>query len=676
MDVTAEGTIAARLERARARRFVGRSAESALLRDALRAAEPGFAVLYVHGPGGVGKTALLGELARVARDAGAVPVRVDGRATGPSPEAFAASARPAGQGRTVLFIDTYEAILPLDGWIRETLIPGLPADALVVIAGRTPPPPGWSVNPGWRDLLRVVRLDNLDAEEIRDYAAAAGAPPGVHERLAAVTHGHPLALTLLTDILRRDPGAGCDLAGSPDVVDRLTECFLADAPSPRHRRALQAAAHARFTTEPLLRAALDGEAGDLYTWLSGLAFVEHGPHGLFPHDLVRDVVAADLRRRDPQAHADLHHRVRRHLMDQVGTSSGRQQARWITDVSFLARTHPVISRFWDWDALDAAYPDPPAPSEHAELIALAARHQGPRSADLLRRYLVHPAATVAVFRSAEPGPRGFAVLLRLDRMSDADLAADPATAPAWAHVRAHGPLAAGEQVTFSRFLIDRDHFQDASPTRNAASASHSQRILGSPDLAFDFLGAFREGAVQPQVMAHVGYDHLPGAAYEIDGARHGVFVRDWRGRTPESWIAMLADRDIGRTAPADDRPFITALTHAAFTAAVRTALRDLHAPDRLAVNPLLGSRVVGGGGPPALRAAVRAAIDHVRDDPQEHKLYLVLDRTYLRPAPTQEIAAELLSLSLSTYRRHHTAALARVTALLWTRERDATLNHP
>jgi hypothetical protein len=148
MDVTAEGTIAARLERARARRFVGRSAESALLRDALRAAEPGFAVLYVHGPGGVGKTALLGELARVARDAGAVPVRVDGRATGPSPEAFAASAQPAGQGRTVLFIDTYEAILPLDGWIRETLIPGLPADALVVIAGRTPPPPGWAVNPG------------------------------------------------------------------------------------------------------------------------------------------------------------------------------------------------------------------------------------------------------------------------------------------------------------------------------------------------------------------------------------------------------------------------------------------------------------------------------------------------------------------------------------------------
>src|SRR5690349_9114088 len=56
-------TVADRLKSARRRRFVGRAAELELLQGALAAAEPPFSVLWVHGPGGVGKTALLGEFA-------------------------------------------------------------------------------------------------------------------------------------------------------------------------------------------------------------------------------------------------------------------------------------------------------------------------------------------------------------------------------------------------------------------------------------------------------------------------------------------------------------------------------------------------------------------------------------------------------------------------------------
>jgi hypothetical protein len=53
-----------RLAVARRRRFVGRAAELALFNSALAEAEPPFALLHVHGPGGVGKTLLLGEFAR------------------------------------------------------------------------------------------------------------------------------------------------------------------------------------------------------------------------------------------------------------------------------------------------------------------------------------------------------------------------------------------------------------------------------------------------------------------------------------------------------------------------------------------------------------------------------------------------------------------------------------
>jgi hypothetical protein len=55
--------------------------------------EPPFALLYVHGPGGVGKTLLLGEFARLASVAGVPAVRLDGR-DGGDPTALAPEQRP------------------------------------------------------------------------------------------------------------------------------------------------------------------------------------------------------------------------------------------------------------------------------------------------------------------------------------------------------------------------------------------------------------------------------------------------------------------------------------------------------------------------------------------------------------------------------------------------------
>src|SRR3712207_5168559 len=80
--------IADRLVVARRGRFVGRQAELELFRMALLAAEPPFAVLHLYGPGGVGKTTLLHEYARVAAERGRPVVYLDGRHVEPSPPGF------------------------------------------------------------------------------------------------------------------------------------------------------------------------------------------------------------------------------------------------------------------------------------------------------------------------------------------------------------------------------------------------------------------------------------------------------------------------------------------------------------------------------------------------------------------------------------------------------------
>jgi hypothetical protein len=43
----------------------------------------------------------------------------------------------------------------------------------------------------------------------------------------------------------------------------------------------------------------------------------------------------------------------------------------------------------------------------------------------------------------------------------------------------------------------------------------------------------------------------------------------------------------------------------------------------------------------------------------------VLNRTFVRAAPTQEAAAEVLGLPFSTYRRHLARAVDQVTEVLW-----------
>ena len=212
---SAHTTLAQRLDDARRRRFIGRDTEVELFRSIVTADAPPVAVLFVHGPGGVGKTALLAAFARVADEAGATTVSLDGRSIEPSPAGFQlalTAALPCVEGREpvaaladlprpVLLIDTYERINPLDGWLREEFLPHLPSSVLVVIAGRDAPSLPWRSDPGWSELVRVLPLRNLSPDASRTFLHGRHVPEEQHAEVLAFTHGHPLALSLVADVL-------------------------------------------------------------------------------------------------------------------------------------------------------------------------------------------------------------------------------------------------------------------------------------------------------------------------------------------------------------------------------------------------------------------------------------------------------------------------------------------
>jgi hypothetical protein len=160
---------------------------------------------------------------------------------------------------------------------------------------------------------------------------------------------------------------------------------------------------------------------------------------------------------------------------------------------------------------------------------------------------------------------------------------------------------------------------------------------------------------------------------DVDGQRHTAYGIDWRRLPLETWLDLMYDRaHAGGTGPAPAglvRP--PALDRTRFDAAVRTALQTLHRPALLATNPLLGSALAATPAGPStgqLRAAIEGAVVQLSEQPKGQQLRAVLHRTYLRPAPTQEAAAQVLDLPLSTYRRYLAKALEQLTDLLWTVE--------
>lgn len=688
-----DATLAARLRDARERRFVGRAAELELFREALASSPPPFAVLFIHGPGGIGKTTLLEALAREAAAAGVEAARVDLRSIEPSPDGLLAALASAlglepdedplealaSGPRRALLLDTHEAIGGLDSWLREGFLPRLRDDAIVVVAGRRPPSPEWTADEGWRELVRVVSLRNLDPEAVAAYLGRAGVPAERHEAALALTHGHPLALSLLADVLAQGaPGeAPLDLAELPDVVPPLLERFIAGVPSPQHREALQVSAHARYTTESLLRAVLGGEdAAALFTWLRGLSFVEEGPEGAFPHDLARDVIEADLRWRDPDRYSSMHRGVRAHVRERIAAASGPEQRRAVTDLVFLHRSNPVVRPFWDWDTFGKAYAGALQPSDRAALLEMTERHEGSESAAIAERWMERQPEAFAVVRMGRDEPIGYVALLALHEADREDIEADPGAAAMWEHAQRTAPPLPGEEVHAGRFLVDREAYQAPSPTQNLTTIVHTQRMLGRERPAWDFIGAYTDPDAMEPILNHIDYHRVPEAEFEVGGMRHGVFAHDWRRVGPDEWLDLMASREIAAEPP--ERPsgaaaHVLALSHDEFAASTRAALRALHNDEELARNPLMASRAVrdaaeGVPGPEHLRDLLGEAIEALRVDPRDAKLHAALARTFVRPAGTQELAAEALGLPFSTYRRHLARGTDRVVEWLWRRE--------
>ena len=199
-------TFAARLaERDRAA-FTGRRRELELIAALAPDASP-VSVLLVHGPLGIGKSALMREIGRQAECTGCLVVCVAGREVASDPDALEeALAEAWTHERPLILIDDYDLMIALEPHLRGTLLPSLPRQALAAIASRRPPDHGWFEG-GWEAVAIELPLGPMPPDEAHALLAAHGL---AHDRRVPAiiewSSGSPLLLRMAADAARADPG--------------------------------------------------------------------------------------------------------------------------------------------------------------------------------------------------------------------------------------------------------------------------------------------------------------------------------------------------------------------------------------------------------------------------------------------------------------------------------------
>lgn len=640
--------------------FVGRAEELETIGE-LFVDDPPASVVLVHGPGGIGKSALLRQVADRGREAGWTPVLVEGRELPPVPDALEEAVAGAHKfERPLILIDTYERMVALGGHLRRRLLPSLPEHTIVVVAGRQSPERGWFEG-GWETITREIEIGPLSLSESEELLGAHGLSGRRRDELARWAGGSPLALTL--SIAAAQNGGWSPERGETGEMVRTLVRRLAEAEiEGRFRDVLGVACIARVTTLELLRDVLpetDPEHG--MRWLESRSFAEALGGGLTLHDLVRRALRADLVQREAEREREL----RRRIADSLYSRAVRGRPMLTVDLAELVQT-PQIRAFYGWEGSIRNRVDGARPGD-AEQVALLLGSQGYAEWwDLTRPFFEDAPETVAIARDAGDALCGFAISVT------------PATAPPaaeqdvllgpWlAHAREHSP---DQNAILWRDAIDFTRDTDSQIQAMINMAGVLRSGLDNPRQAYlpvdpelgelkGFLRAIR--ARHLEELDVEGYGHKRVECWLVDygpggllGAQRDMIYLEL-GMAPPGAAgpppAAAPSRPASPPAPADAE-------------VVRDALRNLRLPHALAQSPL-----ASGEGVEERATAVRALLEDAAarafgDTESERLMRRVLERGYLDPAASHEQAAEELNLSRAAYFRRLKLASERLADVL------------
>ncbi len=534
---------------------VGRATELDRLTRFVR--RPGLAVVFLHGVAGVGKSTILRCLVTTLADCATVSV-LDCREIEPTPAGFLAAVEARGVALgvgdraergpraavpVVVCLDQYESFRLLDSWLRRDLVPHLPADVTVLVAGRERPHPEWQRLPAGRfATLQLGPLARADAERlVRGLVTDEARIPDI-VRLAG---GHPLTLVLAG--LAANSGDAIDW--SAQTMDRLLDQFTAayfDELVPDEVELLEAASVVRRVTRPLLAAlAPTLDPVRAYAVLRSMPFVDRSVDGLVMHESVQWTVRSHLRAADPEKLRTLRGRAWNRLRSELAELPRNRMWHHTADMIYLIEQAEVREAHFPTGAHSFAVENARA-GDRQPIEEIIRRHEPTDAAKVMLAWLTRHPDAFRVARDVEGAVAGFSIVLSSPARELGRYAWDPAVR-LWTQHMAQHPIPANQVVNLIRRWLTWGHGDLPCEAQASLWLDLKRSYMElRPRLRRNY-GVTDHPEVFGPVMEGLHGGRIDGEGVCIGGRQyHGLFL-EFGPASVDGWLSLLAAEEVGVT---------------------------------------------------------------------------------------------------------------------------------
>ncbi len=529
--------------------LVGREVE---LRALAKGVDGERRVVCLHGIAGIGKSALLSTFLDRRRAAAAGVVELDCRAVEPTERGFLHACggfddlgELVDHLRTLaapvtIALDHYELFRLMDTWLRQVLVPALPAGSTLVLAGRERPVSGWLALEHFRN-LPLGPLEEAEARLMLERR-------GVHEtdatRLNRIARGHPLALMLASAGVAEHPELELEDAAMTRVVEELSRLYLEGVDDPLARRALEACCVVRRATEPVLAAMLEEHDGaEAVRRLLDLPFVDAGPHGLVVHEAVREAVARFVSGANPVRYRQLRRRAWRELRTEVREAGPGELWRYTADMLYLI-DNPVVREAFFPSGTQPLAVEPARAEDGSAVSAIARRHEGPEAAEVLERWWAEAPETFSVARDRDGVVTGCFSLLDSGTLRPSTVRGDPVV-EAWARDLREHPPSKGQLALGLRRWLDAERGELPCASQAACWLDVKRAYMALRPRLRRMYVVVRDVPTYWPVVEKLGFRPLPTAPAVLDGVEYTSVVLDFGPGSVDGWLAGLVAAELG-----------------------------------------------------------------------------------------------------------------------------------
>lgn len=589
------------LRDADAEHFVGREAELDTVAELLNADTPS-RILFVHGAGGIGKSALLRAASRLAEQAGFVVESHDARTLQGGLEDILLQLTGTEPGPRFLVLDEVDRLRSMLAPLRDALLDRLPQSARIVLAGRGEPEQSWRAD-GLPSILIDLSLGPLADDRSDAFLAQRGiADPARRAQIVAWARGYPLALTVAASAQGGHLVAGLEA----HLEERLTAWLAGRSLLNIDREVLEVAAIARIVDGRLVAAALPGRnTRELLPRLQVLPVMQALGWGSSMHPVLADAIRTRIKATSPNRYRQLVRRIAEHLATRARL--GDMDA--LVELSLLIED-PDYRRAISNEPSRTFYADRPGAGEFEEFGRAQGFDQG---SDWFELCAWRDRGTEFVLRRADGAAMLWVCLIAISQLRD------------------FGPIAASQLAAAARI--------EASPNRAFATVAlfADGTVEEHEEVSRLASGAFMRHAGVPDLelilMSFPEPDRRPGPSaidsYELsDVGTHTVAVSDFRPHGAVGFVEAIVLAEQG-FAP--------------------------HEPGN--------AELLAAGTDPEQEKRLRAVLDGVfGDSADDRRLRAVFEAAHFGPRRSEAALLEEFHVGRSTWYRMLRAARERVLA--------------